>query len=183
MQGRYLVNSKAARLLQETEHLGLNSVVIEIGSLRSSQETPSDGWSTYYLAQRANERLWEFISIDNNPETSQLCRNVLGREGALGARIHILTDDGALFLQSWSGAIDCLYIDGAASPEEAMAQFEAAEHSLHVGSVILIDDIQSFAEAGAQGKGTLLVPALVEKGWQVDIVPTEPGFLMAVVKN
>ena len=71
-------NTKVATLYKLMEPLGWGSVVVEIGSIRYSEEvTSDDGWSTVYLASKAEERKWQFHSIDDDPQAIQIATTAL----------------------------------------------------------------------------------------------------------
>lgn len=167
------MNRKASTLLAALDALPKGSVVVEIGTIRQDHDVPSDGFSTYYLAKRAVERDWEFHSVTNEPENTATARRVIDA----GVGLH--TADGAEWLGEFTKPINALYLDGAASPEEAMEQYWAA--NLAPGAIIAIDDVQNIDYEYERGKGTLLLDALAEEGYEVEIKPTEePDYLMAI---
>ena len=176
------MNAKAALLLELTEGLGAGAVVVEVGTMRFGHEAPSDGASTLYLARRAKERGWKFVSIDNDEAAFLNAAKVL-RVHDLQAVADLRLDDGAIVLANLIGPIDFLYLDGAADPGEALAQFEAAEHRIAPWAVVAIDDIQEIRPGEPLGKGERLLPALEARGWTVEVRPTEPGYAMAICRR
>lgn len=171
------MNAKAARLVASIAHLGEGDVMVEIGCVRAPNEIPSDGYSTVYLAQAAKVQGFTFHSVDIDPNAVQIARHLTA---GLPAQVHL--GDGAEWLQEQADlpqirSIDALFIDGAASPEEALSQYDAA--LLDPEAVVIVDDIQAI-DTYVQGKGTELLTALERDGFEVQIYATEPGYLMAV---
>lgn len=171
------MNGKARVLLDAFSDLGDGAVVVEIGCVRFDYEVPSDGWSTVYLAQAALKHGWTFHSVD-------IDAGAVGRAveavGNLPAIIH--HSDGERFLRAFPHQIDGLYLDGAADPAQALAQYNVA--SLAPSAVIAVDDIQLIKLSNGaryeQGKGTLVLDKLIEDGFTVRILPTETNYQMAV---
>ena len=176
------MNAKAALLLELTEGLGGGMVVVEGGTMRAPQEVASDGASTLYLARRAKERGWRFVSIDNDLDALINARTVLFAESLDGA-VTLQVGDGATVLFDMPDSIDFLYLDGAADPGEALAQFEAAKGNLAPSAIVAVDDIQEIRPGEPLGKGERLLPALQARGWTVEVTPTEPGYAMAICRR
>ena len=174
------MNRKAETLLAATEGLGAGAFVVEVGTMRFDHEAPSDGASTLFLAERAKERGWKFVSIDNSEAAILNARTVLVGRG-LDDAVELCLGDGEATLARMPGYIDFLYLDGAADPREALAQFMAARGKLAYRAGVAVDDVQEIAGAGPQGKGSLLLDRARELGWDVEVRETEPGYLMAVL--
>ncbi len=168
------MNRKAACLLEAADRAGRGAVVVEIGCARELAEVPSDGWSTVYLAREAHARGWELHSVDSSPEAVDVARKVTA-----GFPVEVHHADGAEWLEGFRRPIDLLYLDGAADPAEALAQYEAAMLAQWV--VVVVDDVQEFAGHN-HGKGDLLLDRLQEDGFDVEVHETEPGYLMAVAR-
>ena len=64
---------------------------------------------------------------------------------------------------------------GAASP----AFFAALVQSSREDAVVVVDDVQG-EEGIPRGKGDVLLDVLERDGFTVEIVETEPGYLMAI---
>lgn len=166
------MNAKATTVLQAFDRLPAGAVVVEIGCVRFPSEISSDGYSTVHLARAATERRWVFHSVDIDPDAVEIAQ--AATEG-LAVTVHCAS--GADWLGSCGLVIDGLYLDGAAEPEQAVAQYRVAE--LSGGAVIVIDDIQPIGLV-ERGKGDLLLDVLEADGWTVAIMDTEPGYRMAV---
>lgn len=173
------MNLKADRLLRSIAHLAEGDVMVEIGCVRAPTEIPSDGYSTVYLAEAALRQGFTFHSVDIDPNAVEIARRLTAD---LPAEIH--QGDGAEWLRSQANPItvgpflvDALFIDGAASPAEAVTQYESA--LLSPEAVVVVDDIQAI-DTYVQGKGTELLSTLERDGFSVEIFDTEPGYLMAV---
>lgn len=175
------MNAKAATLLEAFDGLPAGATVVEIGCVRFPHEIASDGWSTVHLAHAAQARGWRLYSVDIDPSA---VRNARSATAGLPISVHLAR--GSEWLAGFAGPIDGLYLDGAAYPDEAVAQYEAA--NLSVGAVIAIDDIQPIVDqrlgiAAERGKGDLLLDVLDRDGWTVMIVDTVPGYRMAVASR
>lgn len=166
------MNGKATALLDAFDGLGEGATVVEVGCVRFPHEIPSDGWSTFYLAQAAQERGWKFHTIDIDGGAVNHARDATA---TFAASVHHA--DGADWLREFPGPIEGLYLDGAADPSEAVDQYRAARLAEH--PVIVMDDVQPIGEQ-QRGKADLLLDVLAEDGFQVRIIDTEPGYLMAV---
>lgn len=166
------MNRKAQRLLTSFGHLPSGSTVVEIGCVRVAEEVPTDGFSTFYLAQAAAERGWVFHSVDIDPNAVRAARKV-----TRGLPVKVHRARGVDWLAKFDEPINGLYLDGAADPQQAVDQFRNAK--LAQGAVIVIDDVQPIASS-PRGKGDLLIDTLKDVGFRVRVYKTEPGFLMAV---
>jgi len=166
------VNRKAERLLAAAEGLPEGAVLVEIGCVRYSAEFPSEGWSTVYLARAASDHGWTFHSVDNDLQAVQNAQSLCH-----GEEVTIHCDDGAAWLAMFDGMIDLLYLDGSASPSEAVMQYLAAP--LSPTATVVIDDVQRIGMQ-EQGKGDALLDLLTKDGFKVEISDTEHGYLMAV---
>lgn len=171
------MNGKAERLLAAFDHLPAGAVIVEIGCVRTSQEVPSDGYSTVYLAEAAQEKDWAFYSIDSDPAAVANARTLTE-----DLPVSVQQADGATWLAGFVIPISGLYLDGAADAAQAVDQYDAA--SLADDAMIVIDDIQPIHEDHhdplERGKGDLLLDVLEADGWSVEIHETEPDYLMAV---
>lgn len=167
-----VTNPKANALLAAFGDLPSGAVVIEIGCARFREELPSDGWSTVHLARAALEHGWDFHSVDIDPAAVKNARALTD-----GLPVNVHECDGERWLRAWCSPIDGLYLDGAAEPQQAVAQYEAA--NLADGVVIAIDDVQPIGEH-ERGKGDLLLDRLEGDGFDVMLIPTFERYQMAV---
>lgn len=167
-------NNKAATLCKLTEPLGFRSIVVELGCIRYSDEVASDGWSTVYLASRAEERGWEFHSIDIDPQALQMATAMLLKNGLTEASLHHA--DATEWLLGFSGVIDCLYMDGPDDPNANLSQLIAAYDRLRY--LVIVDDTQEYG-GNRWGKGSMTLPFLEGKGWVVRHYLTVPGYRMS----
>jgi len=166
------MNGKASTLLSALDGLPEGATVVEIGCVRFPGEIASDGWSTYYLAQAATDRGWALHSVDIDPGAVEHARTAAD---GLACTVHHA--DGASWLAAFPDAIDGLYLDGSADPGEAVEQYRAA--TLTASPVVVIDDVQRIGDQ-QRGKANLLLDVLADDGFDVRVVGTEPGYLMAV---
>lgn len=168
-------NNKAATLCKLTEPLGFGSIVVEVGCIRYSDEVASeDGWSTVYLARRAEERKWQFHSVDNDLQALQVAATVLLKNGLTETRLHHA--DATEWLLRFSGVIDCLYMDGLDDPNTNLSQLIAAYDKLQY--MVIVDDTQEYG-GNRWGKGSMTLPFLEGKGWIVRHYLTVPGYRMS----
>lgn len=168
-------NTKVATLCELTEPLGLGSIVVEIGSIRYSEEVASDdGWSTVYLARRAEERRWRFHSIDNDPQAIRIAATVLVKNGLTEASLHLA--DATEWLRGFNNVIDCLYMDGPDDPNINLGQLIAAYDKLQY--MVIVDDTQDYG-GNHWGKGSTTLPFLQAKRWAVTHYLTVPEYRMS----
>jgi len=161
------MNKKAEVLLKATENLGTGSVVVECGSLRFDTEIATDGFSTYHLAQRAKERGWIFYTVDQDQKAMAVTQRVLGNVGLLQYAV-IVEAEASKWLDTFADKIDCLYLDMSAVANARAVQ--AAYDKLT--NLVVIDDTNATQE-GEFGEGSLAIPWLDVRGWDVISYPTE----------
>lgn len=170
------------RALEMFRKRNLNSIV-EIGCARMPLNHPidqlnidccMDGHSSIFWARETDN----FITIDINPTNMDNAK--LECLKATGKKITGFAMDGIEFLQKHNQKIDLLFLDAwdMDMPESAqrhLEAFQAAEDKLHDQSLILIDDTDCilkdnhlhFSGDGISGKGRLVIPYAVSKGWKV----------------
>jgi hypothetical protein len=158
---------------------GGEAIVVEIGCMRYPYESPTEGASTLHLARWCSKHGRRFVSIDVEAEDVRNARNVLASEGH---QTTLIVGDGAAILGSMRATIGLLFLDGSNDPREALEQFRAAEQKLAPSALVVVDDIQPIEDLPL-GKGTKLLPVVEGEGWQVDTIPTEPGYLMAILRR
>lgn len=144
--------------------------VVEVGTSRSGQWPSRDGHSTLLWAELCRRDNREFISIDINRQHLERARDALGPCPAT-----LIEGDAIDVLPRLQYPIAVLYLDGADAPEQALAQYHAAANNLLGHAVVVIDDCHSYAMAGSEGKGTMLLPYLRSGGYHVTIEELRPG--------
>lgn len=168
------------RLFQEANaHAPQEGAAVEVGCMRYPFESPQEGASTLYLARWCQQSNRKFISIDVEKDYLENARQLVTEQG-LSA--DFILGDGTATIASLSVPIGLLYLDGSNDPNETLLQFKAAETKLTTGAVVAIDDVQQ-VESYLAGKGELAIPYARERGWEVRLVTTEPGFRMAVLRR
>lgn len=88
-----------------------------------------------------------------------------------GDRVKIHCDDSVAFLEKFNRPIDVLYCDSLDSYEPGFAQHAlneivAAMPFLHESSLVVFDDSPTI-NGSIAGKGTLAVPWLLDRGWEI----------------
>jgi len=156
-----------------------DAIVVEVGSMRYPYESPLEGGSTLHLARWCAQHKRKFISIDIDENNVRNSRHMLQ---AAGLEATLIVGDGASVIAGLQARIGLLFLDGSTDPDQALSQYAAAEPRLSPGAIIAIDDVQPIDDFG-QGKGTRLLPKLESSGWRVDVVKTEPGYLMALLRR
>ena len=167
------MNAKARTMLSAFHGLPAGATIVEIGCVRFRHDIPSDGYSTVHLGAEARQRGWIVHSVDIDPVAVENARDLTA-----GMPVTVHEADGEAWLACFADMIDGLYLDGSASPEEALAQYEAAARA-DGPVVVVIDDVQAIAGT-ERGKGNLLLDRLIGDLYTVEIVDTEPGYRMAV---
>ena len=162
------MNRKAEVLLKLTNGLGVGSVVVEAGALRFYKETPTDGYSSFYLAKRAKERGWLLYIVDNNQSSVATTRQVL-RDAGLLQNVVVVQAEADKWLGVFADKIDCLYLDMSRDADARALQ--AAYDKL--GDLVIIDDT-NVSKDGEYGEGSLAIPwILAQGGWLLESYPTE----------
>lgn len=157
--------------------------IVEIGCVRQPLNHPIGEFHIDCCAEGHSTMLWaretdDFVTVDITESSIELARNECKRH--YGKDIDARATDGIKFLQSWSRPIDLLYLDAwdlglPRSAEDHLAAFLAAENCLHDNSLVLIDDTDCkmidsrlhFTDTGIEGKGWLVIPYAISKGWKV----------------
>ena len=156
--------------------------IVEIGGCRMPLTHPLDqldrnccldGHSTAYWTKEHHT-----VSIDIDSQvianTIQIVHNLRQAENLV-----VMCLDGIEYLRNRSTQIDLLFLDAwdvnlPNSAEEHLKAFQAAENILHDQSLVLIDDTdvdcidgQLVFSEGISGKGKLVIPYAIEKGWHI----------------
>lgn len=141
-------------------------VYVEIGCVREWNDMGA-GYSTPFFAAIAKETKSEFVSIDSDVEHINIARLILNKYD-LRATFH--TQDGIEFLQNYKKPIDFLYLDawdyyGDTKPISAQKHLQAyLAANLAPRALVLIDDVLN--ESTYEGKGELLIPELLQRGYK-----------------
>jgi len=162
-----------------------NPIIVEIGSMRKpcthplhefDHECCNDGHSSLLLATAAKA----FHTVDIDINCSKLTLKEL-KKFELNSKSNVYNGDGIKFLKEFTDNIDFLYLDAwdvefPGHAEKHLEAFQISENKLSPGAIILIDDtdIGFTTEKGFHndeeclgGKGRLLIPFLLEKGYEL----------------
>jgi predicted O-methyltransferase YrrM len=176
-------NMKAARLLEILRDIPQSapqrSLVMEVGAMRYPFETPLEGASTLHLGRWCNEHSRRLLSVDVEAQSLAIARSAAERSGI---KVDFLRARGVDAIRALRAPVLFLYLDGSNDPEEALAEFQAAESLLEHSAVIAVDDVQPLGDRPL-GKGTLVLPYAESRGFTVEIFDTEPGFKMAAIRR
>lgn len=173
------------RVLEEFRAIG-GELIVEIGSQRTEcsdidveKDCCIDGHSSELFASEGVD----FFTCDIDPVASKLLHEILTAKN-LTDNCSIWNGDGITFLNQcqFPKKIDLLYLDAwDVIPGEPYAQnhltaYHAAEPNLNEKHIILIDDTDiawcntygfSINNKAHAGKGELLIPVLLEKGYKL----------------
>jgi len=142
-------------------------LVVETGCIRGEEDWKGAGYSTYILSAFLTGVDGELISIDNNPLHCEKARQLLSE-----FRCHtIIHDDSVAFLSSLDRDIDALYLDSMDTEEPGQAEHtldevKAAAPRLKHSALVVFDDTV-YASRRFMGSGSLAVPWLLERGWEI----------------
>ena len=143
-------------------------LVVETGTIRAEDDFGGAGFFTYIVGNYLLHSGGTVYSIDLNERNAEFSRCWTT---VFGSHVKVVNQDSLSFLSTFAEKIDVLYLDSLDTTEpdharHAMQEFLVVERLLHDRSLIVVDD--SPWNAGAiVGKGALLVPYLIEHGWQV----------------
>jgi hypothetical protein len=173
-------NSILSVLYMLKERGGKN--IVEIGACRMPLNHPLDELHLECCLDSHSTAYWTkdhlTVTIDIDPQTIantvEIC-TALGQE----KNLVVWTGDGVSYLQRRMDPIDLLFLDAwdvnlPESAERHLDAFIAAERNLDHRSLVLIDDTDVdcvdgklvFAD-GISGKGKLVIPYAVNRGWRV----------------
>jgi ADP-heptose:LPS heptosyltransferase len=152
-------------------------VILELGMTRTYGNWLGDGYSTPFFSYMVNVKGGELFSVDIDPEARIACEHILKEYNLYTDRVHLYVEDAIRFLQRWNrdigSPIDLLYLDawdyaegeGAKNSEEKhLEAFKIIENYLSERALILIDDIHDTKTF--KGKGRLVIPYLMERGYK-----------------
>jgi hypothetical protein len=142
--------------------------IVETGTIRSEEDWAGAGFSTYLLGAFLSRHGGRLHSVDLSQANCAFAR--IWTE-IFGPAVTVHTDDSAAFLGRFPAAIDVLYLDSldtttAGHAEHALRELQAALPKLHERSLILVDDTP-WNRGGWNGKGAVIVPWLLERGWRI----------------
>lgn len=146
------MNRKAIKLI-ELLNSSPHGLVVEIGAIRESQENPTEGFSTVYLARECKKLGRTFRSIELEEKNFRMANAVLSSFMLPPCVEH---GDGGKLVSSY-GPISFLYLDSSRFPGHTMDQYKAAE--LVDGAVVAVDDAHTFDDHEF-GKAQFLVEYL-----------------------
>lgn len=141
-------------------------IAVEIGGIRnlSLEYEIGDGHSTKHWIKYFEE----VYSVDIDKRATELTMQATNNP----KNLFCITEDGISFLKRFNKKIDLLYLDGwdviagTDYMEKHLEAFKSAEDKLHKNSIIVIDDM----EDENNGKGALVLPYALNKGWKYDKV-------------
>jgi hypothetical protein len=132
--------------------------VVETGCIRAEDDFAGAGFSTYVFGMYLQRRGGRLTSVDNDANHCAFARQWTR---CFGETVDISLADSIAWLKGGSEPIDLLYLDSldadqARCAEHGLAEIQAAYSRLRGRSLVVCD-----------GKGALLVPWLIERGWRV----------------
>ncbi len=142
--------------------------IVETGTIRADEDFGGAGFFTYVCGTFVSRHGGKLHSVDLSPQNVAFAR---AWTAVFGDSVTVHHGDAVSFLRNFTQPIDVLYLDSldtteTGHAEHAMREMEAALPHLHERSVIVIDDTPW--QAGAFiGKGSRVVPWLIEQGWKV----------------
>jgi predicted O-methyltransferase YrrM len=164
LRGRYFTFRIALNLLLQQP----NRNIVETGCIRFLNDF-GGGNSTMIFASFVNLYGGHLTTIDISPENMDICKSVTAN---FAKNIDYIVDNSLSALAKLDKPIDLLYLDSLDVPEVGDAtegqehnlkEFKIAEHLLHTGSLLLIDD--NNMDNG--GKSRLTKDYVVSKGWKL----------------
>jgi hypothetical protein len=144
-------------------------VIVEVGSIRQrmthaitnfNPECCNDGHSTYFWKHYTDA---EIYSVDIDPS----CKNIIENDERLSG-VNVFTHDANSYLVGFDKQIDLLFLDawdvqeGTPYAEEHLRAYLTCKDKLAKRCLILIDD----TDIGNKGKGRLVIPRLIEDGFE-----------------
>lgn len=181
--GRKETFEKTLELLDSTQY----PTIVEIGMSRNKEYWLQEGHSTPLFAWYAAQKKGVLYSVDINQTAVDTCHNILKNYNIPENSYKLLCTDGIDFLKKFRGKIDLLYLDAwdynladseigekerLFSEQSHLKCFYQASSFLHPRSLVLLDDI--FNSENYHGKGRLLIPHLLNNGYDLDPVSYTP---------
>lgn len=167
-------NGRYRTMIMALELMSLRGVktIVETGTARAGvQGFNDDGSSTLIWADWARDNNAMVYSIDIEPRAIQGAREGVGNNN----HAVFICADSVTTLENFDQPIDFLYLDSfdfnpTVDPnvrpcqEHHLKEIIAAYPKLHQHSVVMIDDCGGVIGGG---KGGLVIPYLVERGWKL----------------
>jgi hypothetical protein len=155
-------------LLQQLSDRFAHPRIVETGCIRCEDDFVGAGFSTYVFGAYLQHRGGRLTSIDNDPQHCAFARHWTR---CFGETVEVCLSDSVAWLRSGTEPIDLLYLDSldadqARCAEHGLAEIEAAYRRLHARSIVVCDDTVYRANA-FHGKGALLIPWLLQRGWRI----------------
>lgn len=150
----------------------VDPIFVEIGTTRGGYGGGpyGDGWATLAWCWYANKFGGQVHTVDVDNNCLEQCRHITSKFESVINYHHM---SGVQFLEDFKPAIDFLYLDGSDDPQEMLDEYNSAW--LKNSTLILLDDIpENFLEAG---KGRLVIPELLDNGWEMVYHDTTPGVM------
>ncbi|OGB83691.1 hypothetical protein A3F66_05220 [candidate division TM6 bacterium RIFCSPHIGHO2_12_FULL_32_22] len=144
--------------------------IVETGTARAGAAGfNGDGGSTIILGHWAHNHNARMFSVDINPDYVVASRSAC-KEYENG--ITFVCSDSLKFLHAFKDTIDFLYLDSldydfdnpTISQEHHLNEIKAIYKNLHDNAIIMIDDC---GELPGGGKGGLVIPWLLDRGWKI----------------
>lgn len=174
LSGRRDTLVHALELLHERKPEG--AVLVEIGTTRSAQPRAQrlDGWATRLFAWYARETAGRVIAVDPTLEAIEAAKRVCGD---LQPHVEFVAERGEVWAQGYRGDVDLLYLDG---PNQAQAHLDVYEHLRDQPLVVVVDDV---IDEQYGPKGRLVVPHLLERGYEMSRLTIGPGGQAVLVRS
>jgi Methyltransferase domain/Glycosyltransferase family 9 (heptosyltransferase) len=155
-------------LLQQLGERFAHPRVVETGCIRAEDDFAGAGFSTYVLGAYLQHRGGHLTSVDND---ANHCAFAQHWTRCFGAAVDVCVADSVAWLKGGSEPINLLYLDSldtdqARCAEHGLAEIQAAYPRLRGRSLVTCDDTVYRGNA-FHGKGALLVPWLLERGWRI----------------
>jgi len=155
-------------LLREMSRRFERPIVIETGTIRGEEDWAGAGFFTYLVAAYLFHHGGKLHTVDLSPIHSEFARTWTA---VFGETVAVYCQDSLAFLKNFREPIDVLYLDSLDTyepghAEHAERELEAARPNLHEQSLIVVDD-NPWRSGVWEGKGTRVVPRLVNEGWKI----------------
>jgi hypothetical protein len=142
--------------------------VVETGTIRASEDWPGAGFFTYLAGAYLQRCGGHLHSVDLSAENCAFAREWTS---VFGETVSIHQGDSVQFLAGFAGPIDVLYLDSLDTTEpghaeHALRELQVALPRLHQRCVVVVDDTP-WRTGAWTGKGALLVPWLLQRGWRI----------------
>jgi ADP-heptose:LPS heptosyltransferase len=153
-------------LLRQMSQRFEKPTVVETGTIRAEEDWAGAGFFSYLAGAYLQRRGGVLHSVDISAGNCAFAREWTA---VFGETVKVHQADSLAFLANFRESIDVLYLDSLDTTEpghaeHALRELQAALPRLHQGSVVVVDDTPWRAGAWT-GKGALLVPWLLQRGW------------------